>query len=111
MQANDTDLINQIEFVDERERAFFAQAQMGEQVRAFLASPVGRYLHGRAKQDLESVKDELLECDPDSFFGRRKFRRLAKKADVAASFMRYLTDSQTEAELAVHELDNYRNRG
>jgi len=111
MQANDTDLINQIEFVDNRERDYFAKAQMGEQVREFLTSPVGRYLHGRAKLDYENARNELLDCDPDNFFGRRKFRRLTKKARVAESFMRYLTEALTEASLATHELDHYRDKG
>ena len=41
-------LPSSIEFVNEQERAYFAEAVLGEEVRQFVASDVGRYLHGRA---------------------------------------------------------------
>ena len=39
-----------VEFINDQEREYFAEAHLGEQVRSFLVSPAGRYLHGRAKQ-------------------------------------------------------------
>lgn len=109
--VNDTDLISKLDFVNEQEKQYFAQAQLGEQARSFLASPVGRYLHGRAKLDFDQAKDELVGCNPDSFFGRRKFRRLQRDAELASRFMRYLSDALVEADHAGRELETYRDRG
>ena len=50
----------QIEFIDERERELFAETQLAESFRVFLASEVGSYLHGCAKQEVEICKEELL---------------------------------------------------
>jgi hypothetical protein len=106
--VNDTGLIERIEFVDQREKEYFAKAQLGEQVRLFLASPAGRYLHGRARLDFEAAKSEAIDVSPDSYFGRRKLRRLQQKAALASQFMSYLADALVEGEHAARELDEYR---
>lgn len=110
-EVDDTELVNKLDFVDSKERVLFAKAQLGEQAREFLATPVGRYLHGRAQQDMDDVKDQLLGTNVDSFFGRRKFRRLQSKAECARMFMAYLVDAITEGEHAAVEFEQYRTRG
>ena len=102
--ANDPELINKLEFVDHQEKVYFAKAQLGEQVRLFLVSPVGRYLHARAKQDYEEAKEEMVGANPDSLFGRRKLKKLQQKAEKASMFMRYLSDAIIEAEDASKHL-------
>lgn len=97
-----------IDFIDEQERLYFAQARLGSDTLMFMRSPVGRYLHGRAKQEVDEVKEELLDCNPDSFFGRRKIRKLQKKSNTAQLFMRWCVDIIEEGEVATKELENYR---
>lgn len=107
IDINDSELIQKIDWVDAREREHFAKAQLGEQVKEFLLSPVGRYLHGRAKQDLEECRELALECNPDSLFGRRKLRRLKRKAGVANNFIQWCVDAITEGEISYRELQEY----
>lgn len=98
----------QIEFVDEKEREFFARAQLGIKVRDFLQSDVGRYLHGRAKAEVEQAQVEALECSTWTWFGRRKLRKLQHKAAVARSFMRWAVEAIQDGEIAYTELKDYR---
>ena len=56
------DQIDQLEFIDKTERDYFAQAKLGEDIRVFLVSPAGRYLHGCAKQEVENYRDALESC-------------------------------------------------
>lgn len=106
-QLNDTDLINRLEFVDEREKRHFATAQLGEQVRDFLGGPTGRYLHGRAKQQYEECKELAIGCNPHSLFGRRKLARLQKDAEIARLFMSWCADAITEGEYSYSALQEY----
>lgn len=105
---NDVELINTLEFVDAQERMHFAKAQLGEQLRMFLVSPAGRYLHGRAKQQLRQSEEEAINCNPDSFFGRRKLKRIKHDADVARAFMTWCADAIIEGEHSEKELQEYR---
>lgn len=103
----DTDLINRIEFVDEQEREHFAKAQLGEQVRSFLVSPAGRYLHARAKLQLMEAQQEALKCNPHSWFGRRKLVKIQHDAAVASAFMTWCADAIQEGEMSYNELQEY----
>lgn len=98
-----------LEFVDDKEREYFATAQVGENVREFLTSPVGRLLHGRMKQQFEEAKLEALRCSPDSWWGRRQLRKWQRQADIAQSFMRILADAIIDGEHAYNELKTYRS--
>lgn len=105
---SDPELINRLEFVDAKEREYFSQAQLGQQTRDFLISPVGRYLHGRAKEELDICKDEILECNPHSLFGRRKIAKIQRRANHASSFIRWCTDAIQEGDFAYQELSTHR---
>lgn len=109
MDVRDTELINSLEFVDENERIHFARAQLGEQVREFLRGPAGRYLHGRAKQDLREAQEAALECNPYSIFGRRKLKKIQHQAGIARSFITWCADAIEEGEFSYRELENYNN--
>lgn len=106
-EINDTELINRLNFVDESERLHFARAQLGEQVKDFLRGPTGRYLHARAKEQLDECKEKLLDCNPHSFFGRRKIKQIQHDADVARAFMSWCADAITEGEHSYIELQEY----
>ena len=107
IDVRDTEYLKNLEFVDEQERSHFAKAQLGEQIRDFLASPAGRYLHGRAKILLRESQELALECNPDSLFGRRKLRRVQQDAAVARMFMTWCAEAITEGEMSFRELQNY----
>lgn len=98
-----------LDFVDEKEREYFATAQLGEQVREFLVSPTGRLLHGRMKQRFEEAKTEALKCNVGSWWGRRKALGWQRQAEIAQSFMRILADTIIDGEHAYNELKSYRS--
>jgi hypothetical protein len=75
-----------------------------EDVLEFLRSPVGRYLHGRAKLDLEAAKEDLLDCNPLSWWGRRKILKIQHRADIARSLMRYCVDAINDGNVAEKQL-------
>jgi hypothetical protein len=94
-----------LEFSSAAEREQFAQAKLGEDAIAFLTSPVGRYLRGCAKQEIESLRDALEECNPDSRFGRRKIRSLQKKAEAARYFETWMAEVISVGEFAYRQLE------
>lgn len=98
-----------INFVDEREREYFAQARMGQDVLDFLRSPAGKYLHGCARQEVELLRDELEKVNPDSIWGRRKLRRLQKRAKAARYFMTWCAEAIQVGEMAYRQLEEYRS--
>jgi hypothetical protein len=101
-----------ISFVDETERELFAVAKLGEDVRAFLTqNPVGRYLHHRAKMEMERCRDEALEVDLDAwphFRGRNKMRKIQQRRDVAKAFVDWMADAIVNGDQAARELEDYR---
>ena len=101
--------MDDIKFIDEREREYFVQAKMGQDVLDFLRSPIGRYLHGCAKQEVEELRDALEKVNPDSIWGRRKLRRLQLKAKAARHFMTWCAEAIQVGEMAYRELDEYRS--
>ena len=100
--------LKNVTFVDDREKLYFATARLGIQAIEFLNGPTGRYLHGRAKQQLDQCKEAGLRCNPDSFFGRRKLRKIRNKAELAEMFMSWCAEIITEGEAAEQELKDYR---
>lgn len=95
-----------LEFLNDQERIYFAQARLGEETIQFLNSNVGKYLHGCAKQEVEELRNALEECNPDSIFGRRKIRRLQKKAESARYFLQWCAEAINQGEFAYHQIDN-----
>ena len=105
--SNDQDFSG-ITFVDETERLHFAKARLGHETLTFLRGNIGKYLHGRAKMDLEEALVAMSECNVDSMFGRRKYKKHQQKAELARMFIRYCTDIITEGDFSTQELENYR---
>jgi hypothetical protein len=101
-----------VSFVDERERELFATASLGEDVREFLlVHPVGKYLHHRAKQQLQQAEVDALTIDPDAwpaFRGRNKLRAIRQRADVARAFMTWMAEAIVDGDNAGRELNEYR---
>ena len=100
--------VRDVQFVDKAEQQYFAQAKIGNDVYDFLHSPVGRYLHGCAKQEVEELRDALEKCNPDTFWGRRKIRRLQVKAKAARYFMTWCAEAIQVGEFSYRQLEEYR---
>lgn len=96
--------LENIEFVSDQERLYFHQAKLGEDVIQWLNSPVGRYLHGVANQEIEELRDALEKCDPDSRRGKRKIRKLQLKAQAARYFMQWCTEAVQNGEAAFRQI-------
>lgn len=100
-----------VEFVDEEERALFGAAVLAEDVQAFLRSPVGRYLHHRAKVQIQQAQIDALEVDPDAwplFRSRNKLRQIRMKSEVAKTFINWLAEAIVEGDQAAVQLEEYR---
>jgi hypothetical protein len=81
------------EDMTERERILFAEAKLGLDIEHFLKSDVGRLLRGRAAQEIEEAKEGLLECNPNTFFGRRRIRKLQNRAELANMFTTWCAEA------------------
>lgn len=101
-------LPSDIEFVNEQERQYFAEAVIGEEMRQFLTSQVGRYLHGCAKQEYDRCRDKMFDCDPYTPEGKRDWTRLKREAAAAAHFMRWCVEAIQRGDQAAVMLETYR---
>lgn len=97
--------MSEIDYFDSKIEELLARARLGEQTRAFLRSPVGRYLHGRLKHDYEESKEQLLQCNLFTFWGRRKAARLQRRGEMAQQTMSYLAEAIMDGDAAQTELD------
>ena len=97
-----------VDFVDEKEKELFARASIGTKTREFLESEVGRYLQGRAQQEIEQAQVDALECNPCTWWGRRKLLKLQNNAGVARNFLRWVVEAIQDGEVAFQELSEYR---
>ena len=97
-----------IEFINEQEQQYFAEAVIGEDVREFLNSQTGRYLHGCAKQEYDRCRDVMFGLDPYTPEGKREFLKLKREAAAAAHFMRWCVEAIQRGDQASVMLENYR---
>lgn len=97
-----------VEFISEQEREYFAEAHLGEQVRDFLVSPVGRYLHGRAKQTILDCKDKLADTDPTEKGGIAKWKAIKQDMANANAFMAWCAEAIVNGDNAANQLEEYR---
>ncbi len=98
-----------IDFINDNERQYFMEANLGEQVRSFLNSPTGRYLHGRAKLELEDAKTKLLELDPYSSEGRAEHAKIKTNAWAAQNFITWCSEAIINGDAAATQLDEIGN--
>ena len=101
-------LPSDIQFVDEQEREYFAEAVLGQSMVEFLTSDVGRYLHGCAKQEYDRCRDEMFDLDPYTPEGKAQFLKLKADAVAAAHFMRWCAEAISRGQQAEFMLANYR---
>lgn len=109
--ADPTQLDTHIEFVSEQEQQFFAEAMLGDEVRDFLNSTTGRFLHGRAKIVRDKCVSELFELDPYTPEGKREFEKLKREASIAEYFMQWCAEAIINGNNAESQLSEYRREG
>jgi hypothetical protein len=110
MPAEAEDQLLRMQFVDDRERQMFAEASLGIEAQEFLRSPVGAYLHGCAKQEYESAKEELLHLAParwgwQSKRVQLKALKLQMRAENAHNFMQWMAEAIQQGALAEQSLE------
>jgi|AntRauTorcE11897_2_1112592.scaffolds.fasta_scaffold14187_2 hypothetical protein len=98
-------------FLNDEERALFAQADLGEQAITFLNSELGRFMRGCAMQDRSEALEALAhpDADPDKEDGRDKIRDARFKAAVANQFLEYIQAAVNNGEVAFQSLMQLRD--
>lgn len=99
------DQLHNIEFINERERLAFEEARFGQLVQDWLVSPVGRYLHGRARGTVETCKEKMLELNPNDEDFEEGFRDLRDEAWAAEHTMMWLADALQNGQVAENLID------
>lgn len=107
--AADPTQLSHIEFINDQERQYFAEAMVGEEVTGFLNTTTGIYLHGRAKQVYNTCIKEMFDIDPYTQDGKREHARIKLEAWCAQRFMQWCADAIIEGQQAAVLLENYRD--
>ena len=92
-----------VEFINDAERLYFEEARFGETVRAFLASDVGRYLHGRASKQRYDALEALATAKPEDVV------ELQRSAAQGLAFMKWLAEAIANGDAAFQQLETYRD--
>ena len=106
--AADPTQLQDIRFINDQERLYFAEAVIGEEVRAFLVSEVGRYLHGCAKSEYDRCRDEMFDNNPYTPEGKRKHEQLKADAWAAQHFMQWCVEAMQNGDNAGKMLEQMR---
>ena len=83
----------QLEFINEAEEQYFAEAVIGVEVREFLTSSAGRFLHGCAKAEYDICRDKMFDLDPYTPEGKREYLKLKADAWAASHFMQWCVEA------------------
>ena len=82
----------------------FAEAKMGVDVETFLSTEVGRYLKGRAQQEVEDATHLFLTCDPER--SHEVIKKAKAKAQAAQQVMTWLTEAYSAGMIAIQTLED-----
>ena len=96
-----------VEFTSTEQKEYFQEARLGIDFENFLRSDVGRFLQARAVREYESAKEGILDCNPDSFFGRRKIKKFQQQAAAADNFLNWCAEAITNGRQAEQLLEDY----
>ena len=97
----------QLEFINDAEAMYFAEAVLGLEVKEFLTSTTGRFLHGCAKAEYDLARDKMFDTDPYTPEGKREYLRLKANAWAASHFMQWVVEAMNrgnEAEVQLNEI-------
>lgn len=81
------------------EDLYYAEARLGVEIEKFLPTNVGRYLVGRAEQELVEAHQAMEKCSPD------ELQELQNKAWRAKSFADWLAEAINNGRSAEFELN------
>ena len=96
----------QLNFINEAERQYFAEAVLGTEVEQFLVTDVGRFLRGCAKSEYDACRDKLFELDLYTAEGKKEHDKLKMDAWGAAHFTQWCAEAIVrgrEAEVLLNE--------
>ncbi len=104
MNLNDTnelDAINDI-LTDREDITMLAEVHLGEDAAQFIKSDLGKYMVGRANQDIRLATDELKRC----FWWRsRRIRLLQNRIAVAENAKMWLVECLNSGQIALQTLE------
>ena len=101
----------QLEFINDSEEQYFAEAVIGEEVRQFLSSSVGRFLHGCAKAQYDKCRDKIFDIDLYTAEGKREYEKLKMDAWAASHFMQWCVQAMQQGNEAETMLNEIREQG
>ena len=104
-QSESAALQELIDRLDPTSRTFFAEAALGQDAIEFIATDLGRYMVGCAKQDAEDAHQKLKNTAP---WRRRRIQQLQNDIRCAEQFVLYIRDLIIRgkgAEIALDERD------
>lgn len=101
----------QLQFINEREREYFAEAVLGEEIRQFLTSSVGQFLHGCAQSEYDRCRDKMFEIDPYTIEGKKEYQKLKADAWAASHFLQWIVEAITRGNQAEVLLNQMRDEG
>ena len=101
------DPTQQLDFINEQEQQFFAEAVIGLKAREFLTSEIGQFLHGCAKAEYAECRDKMFDLDPYTAKGKQKYLKLKADAWAASHFMTWCVEAMNrgdEAEVMLNDM-------
>lgn len=91
-------------------RVYVAEAQIGDEARAFLNGNVGQLFWARAEADVDAAKEDLLDLDPYAFTSLTDLQnavvRIQTKAAQARTLQGYFHEAIINGDRAAHALDS-----
>ena len=90
----------QLEFINDAEEQYFAEAVIGVEMKGFLLSSAGKFLHGCAKAEYDLCRDKMFDLDPYTPEGKREYLKLKAQAWAASHFLQWFVESMQRGEEA-----------
>ena len=86
-----------------------ADLLIGEDMKAFLNSDVGKYILGCAEQDIQEYRESLQELDPYKYTTLADLQNaiadISRKAEIAGLVKGYIADAIIRGQQAEHTLN------
>ncbi len=104
------DSVEDLEFVNEEERAYFAEAKLGHEIWEWLRSPAGRYLRGRAKILVDESSVALMALDLTDPENLKRAQKLQFDARIGEQFLRWCVEALENGRNAEFSLESFRDQ-
>jgi len=76
--------------MDEDKQVLMAQVILGDEAEKFMKSDLGRYIKGRIDQDIQELKDKLVEIDPEDINNIRKIQNEIRLRNLVLNYFKEL---------------------